>query len=152
MPSFSFGSGRGAYENLYQKHAKGNTDKSIPGPGTYTVPSIFNKKGENSYSLKGRGKSMQDLMINKKRELPGPGQYSPRNTINKNGTYQLSTLRNIKTTSFKPSDRFKTARSSMPGPGQYDMPSSIRPDGKHFVSNFRSSGVGIFRYVSNTHI
>jgi hypothetical protein len=138
MACFSFGASRSAYDKLYQKHSKINTDRNIPGPGTYSVPSIFSKNGDNSYSLKGRGKSMQDLMINKKRELPGPGQYSPKTSISKDGIYKISGMRNTATITFKPSERFKTIRGSLPGPGQYSLPSSINSNGRYFISKFKN--------------
>lgn len=116
-----------------------------PGPGSYMVPSTFNPdKKDKSYSIKGRGKSMQDMMISMKRKLPGPGQYTPRDELNKDGIYNISTIKNVKTSAFKPSERFKTIKGSLPGPGQYATPSSINSQGKHFVSKFKNSGVGLF--------
>lgn len=94
---------------MFQKHDKSRRDSSIPGPGTYTVASVFSNNGRDKcFSLKSRGKSMQDLMINKMRDLPGPGQYSPSNTLSKTGRYNISGFRNTSTLAFRPSERFKT--------------------------------------------
>lgn len=144
MVSFSFGTSRGAYEKVFQRHSKINADKEIPGPGTYTVGSTFVSQRGKSFSLKGRGKSMQELSINQKKSLPGPGQYSPRDRLNKNGVYRISGMRNTATMAFFPSERFKTARASLPGPGQYDVPESINSKGEYFLSKYKSSGVGMF--------
>ncbi|CAI2375974.1 unnamed protein product [Moneuplotes crassus] len=144
LPSFSFGAGRGAFEKTSVRNTKA---KDNPGPGQYSIPSTFTPNTKDkSYSLKGRGKSMQDLMIMKKKELPGPGQYSPKTTMNKDGIYRVSSMKNTAAMSFKPSDRFKTVRSSLPGPGHYKTPSSINSKGKHFLSNIKSTGVGMFGY------
>lgn len=151
LPSFSFGISRDAYEKTFQRHAKASTDRSIPGPGTYTISSVFSSnRRDKCYSLKGRGKSMQDLMIKKKRDMPGPGQYSPRDRMNKDGVYKLSSMRSAMTLGFHPSERFKTSRLSHPGPGHYCPPDSINSKGSYFVSNFKNSGVGYFGTESRT--
>ncbi|CAI2376029.1 unnamed protein product [Moneuplotes crassus] len=142
LPSFSFGAGRGAYEKTSIRDVKARDN---PGPGQYVVPSSFTPNTKDkSYSLKGRGKSMQDLMILKKKELPGPGQYSPKTTLNKDGVYIFSHMKNTGSLTFRPSERFKSIRSSLPGPGQYKTPSSISTKGKHFLSTFKNTGVGLF--------
>lgn len=142
LPSFSFGAGRGAFERTSVRNGRARDN---PGPGQYSVPSAFTPNTKDkSYSLKGRGRSMQDLMIKKKKELPGPGQYSPKTTLNKDGIYGVSNMKSTAAMSFRPSERFKSMRSSLPGPGHYKTPSSINPKGKHFVSNIKSTGVGLF--------
>lgn len=68
---FSFGISREAYAKVYVKENP-VSDKSIPGPGTYTVPPKIGNEA-SKYSLHGR--TANHVMLTSSRFVPGPGAY-----------------------------------------------------------------------------
>ena len=60
--AFSFGISREAYEKVYVPTQKGNPDKSMPGPGSYTLLSTLGREARK-YSLQGRTPYHQGISI-----------------------------------------------------------------------------------------
>lgn len=82
--SFSFGISRDAYANVYQK-GNLNTDKQIPGPGTYNTVQEPGKD-QVKYTLHSRV-TFSDMFQSPTKEVPGPGSYQPKSTMSKTGNY-----------------------------------------------------------------
>lgn len=51
--AFTFGTSRDAYEHVYNPAVKVSTDRSIPGPGAYSILSTIGKESRK-FSLQGR--------------------------------------------------------------------------------------------------
>ena len=107
--AFSFGISREAYSKVYQKGG-GNTDRGIPGPGTYNANDLMGK-GVPKYSLRARSSSKAYQLT--PQSYPGPGAYESRPTITKEGKMLMSKYRSSGATTFNPprSARFGGAGS-----------------------------------------
>ena len=125
--AFSFGIAREAYTKVYIKEQP-PPDKSIPGPGQYSIPPIVGDQAVK-YSLRPRTvnpcKFSQNLLFLQLhhshfhlsnlemqttiRFNPGPGAYEPRPTLNDKGSYFVSKFKNSLATTIGPprSKRFK---------------------------------------------
>jgi hypothetical protein len=136
----TFGASYSIYENVY---VKGSTkaDKSIPGPGTYTLPNRIGKDGLH-FTLKPR---LANNSLKHSANKPGPGAYEPPTSISKTGTYFNSKYKNSMARVMSPSrsvrfpDYAKGCTRGVPGPGTYNPAATISRDGNYFVSQYKSS-------------
>ena len=126
-----------------RKEIKNHTGKDSPSPGTYTLPSCFDKEKGGPVMIK-----TNTLKKKIRDDIPGPGTYNPhsplgtrslkfsftsRNIKEKrcdspppntyNPCFNLVTKANYKNIGFGIGDRSKTPRNDSPGPGTYELPS-----------------------------
>ena len=85
-------------------------DPSVPGPGSYTVPSIVGKEA-NKHTLTGRIPDHLEI-ANTAFKNPGPGQYAPKLDFSKDGKYFFSKFKNSRASTWNPpsSARFSAKR------------------------------------------
>ena len=144
---FSFGIAREAYSKVYVKENP-VSDKSIPGPGTYTVPQKVGNEAKK-FSMKGRTLNHCKLplqltfivMLTTTRANPGPGAYDPKTMLSPNGSYYVAGIHNSKSHTFSlPSlPRFRQDKQDQkPGPGAYSLKAGMSDSASSFISTFKS--------------
>lgn len=138
--AYTFGASYSTYQNVYLENDK-KADRSVPGPGTYTIPQVIGQGGAQ-YSLRPR---LNNNLLKNSASMPGPGTYEPPTSISKTGSYFNSKFKNSMARVISPSRsvRFpeyaKGHLKGVPGPGTYNETAAITKDGNYFVSQYKSS-------------
>lgn len=86
MAAYSFGVSRGAYESTLIPNVKAGPDKTIPGPGSYSIPNVVGNDGPRP-SMGAKAMSLQAMFIGDNKNVPGPGRYESPVKINGKGKY-----------------------------------------------------------------
>ena len=107
-PSFTFGTSREATK--VQIQGVYLPDPSVPGPGSYTVPSVVGKEAAKC-TLTGRIPNHLER-ANTAVKSPGPGQYQPKLEISKDGKYFYSKFKSSRATTWNPPSSARFSRKS----------------------------------------